>query len=303
MATPDRPWPPRVTPAAGCSGQGPELARYGDLAALDALLVGPIGLPGGAPPRASLQVSPSGLVHGPAPVLGVDHVVEDLLPWFRARGLRVVCAVRGATLGVVTDTLQRLRRSLDFASVAGVEIDLAARREETRPSIGPLTGSEPTGPWSADPQTCLKLLAAAREQLPRDLPLHAKLGGEAPDVVAACRAAVGGGARALVLSGAVPALGPDSQLVGPAVAPVTLGLVRRVAAAMEAGRVPTVPLVAVGGVSDPASALTLRRAGASGVQLGSALLADPETLWRVHAALRDGIPPTPTHNRGDHHDQ
>ncbi|NLG22497.1 MAG: dihydroorotate dehydrogenase, partial [Actinomycetales bacterium] len=34
---------PRVTAAAGCGGSGRELARFGDLAALDAVLVGPVG--------------------------------------------------------------------------------------------------------------------------------------------------------------------------------------------------------------------------------------------------------------------
>ncbi|WP_109471487.1 hypothetical protein [Ornithinimicrobium cavernae] len=285
-------WVPRVTPAAGCAGSGRELARFGDLAVLDAVLLGPVGLPGGAAPRSTLAPSPSGLVHRQAPVLPVDHVVDDLLPWFRARGLRVVCAVRGSTVGAVSDTLQRLRRSLDFATVVGVEIDLAAGREETRPAIGGLTSADPVGSWSADPQACLKLLAAARERLPRDLLLQAKLGGECPQPVAAARAAVGGGARALVLSGAVPALTADQFLVGPAVAPVTLGLVTTLRAAIAAGRVPDVPLVAVGGLHDRAGALAAHSAGAAGIQVGSGILSDPETLWRVHDALADAPPPT-----------
>ncbi|WP_114907642.1 hypothetical protein [Ornithinimicrobium murale] len=285
---------PLVTAAAGCGGTGRELARFGDLATLDAVLLGPVGLPGGAAPRASLSASPSGLVHRPAPVLPVDRVTEDLLPWFRARGLRVICAVRGSTTGAVSDTLQRLRRSLDFGCVVGVEIDLAAAREETRPAIGGLLGSGPAEPWSADPQACLKLLSVAREQLPRDLLLQAKLGGECPDPVATARAAVGGGARALVLSGAVPAVGPQQHLVGPAIGPVTLGLVTALRTAMAAGRVPPVPLAAVGGVHDGPTSLAARRAGADGVQVGCGILTDPEALWRVHEALAAADPVTPT---------
>lgn len=276
---------PRVTAAAGCCGSGRELARFGDLARLDAFLLGPIGLPGGAPPRATVTASPAGLVHRPAPVLPVDRVVEELLPWFRARGLPVVCAVRGSTTGGVSDTLQRLRRSLDFSTVVGVEIDLAAPREGTRPAIGGLGGAGPVGPWSADPQACLKLLAGAREQLPRDLLLQAKLGGECPDPVAAARAAVGGGARALVLSGSVPAAGPGQHLVGPAIGPVTVGLVSHLREAIAGGRVPEVPLVGVGGVHDGPSALATCAAGAVGVQVGCGILTDPEALWRVHETL------------------
>ncbi|WP_281497529.1 hypothetical protein [Ornithinimicrobium sp. F0845] len=298
-------WLPRVTAAAGCGGSGRELARFGDLAALDAVLIGPIGPPGAddaggaGRARARLAASPSGLVHTPAPALPVEHVVEDLLPWFRARGLPVVCAVRGGTAGAVADVLQELRRSLDFTTVAAVEVDLTTDREETR-AAGVLGPTDRVGPWSADPQACLKLLASAREQLPRDLLLTAKLAGECPDPLATSRAAVGGGARALVLSGSVPAVGPPRQhLVGPAIGPVTLGLVTRIRAAIAAGRVPDVPLVAVGGVHDIRTARQARATGAAGVQLGTALLADPQVLWDVHQALTTVSPPPPVSDTTD----
>jgi len=290
---------PRVTAAAGCGGSGRELARFGDLRSLDAFLLGPVGLPGedGTVAPVHLSDSPSGLVHTRAPVMDVDHVVGDLLPWFAARGIPVVCAVRGSTVGAVTATLQRLRRSLDFAAVRGVEVDLAAVRSDTRPAIGVLGEVSVEATWSADPQSCLKLLAAAREQIPRDLLLTAKIGGECPDPVATARAAVGGGARALVLSGSVPARGPGQHLVGPAIAAVTLGLLARVREAVAAARVPDVPLVAVGGVRDRASAVETLVAGAHAVQLGSGILADPELLWDVH----DALPTVPPHEPGADH--
>ncbi len=276
---------PLVTAAAGCGGTGAELARFGDLTSLDAVLIGPVGLTGDAEPAPRLVATPSGLVHEPAPVLSVEHVAETVLPWLHARNLRVVCAVRGSTVGAVTQSLQRLSRSLDFVSVVGVEIDLGAPRAATRPAVAGLPEAPMLDPWSVDPQACLKLLAAAREQLPRDLLLLAKLGGECPDPVATARAAVGGGARALVLSGSVPALAPGHHLVGPAVVPITLGLVTCLRDAVRTARVPDVPLVAVGGVHDVRSALAVRAGGADGVQLGSGILADPELLWRVHDAL------------------
>lgn len=284
---------PLVTAAAGCGGSGRELARFGDLLHLDAVHLGPVGADDPAAPGAARRPvlsTPSGLVHRPARGLAVGHVVQDLLPWCRARGLRVVLAVRGTTVGDVVAALQALRRSLDFGTVTGVEVDLATTRGETRPSLAGLTSAAPATTWSADPQATLKLLAAVREQLPRDLLLLAKLGGECPDPVATSRAAVGGGARALVLSGSVPALYDGHHLVGPATGAVTLGLLRRIREAMDAARVPEVPLVAVGGVSGVPAALAARAAGATGVQLGSALLADPALLWEVHRALLHAEP-------------
>lgn len=284
---------PRVSAAAGCGGTGRELARFGDLTVLDAVLLGPIGLPGGAPRRAKVTATASGLVFRPAPVLPVDRVVEELLPWLAARGLSVVCAVRGSTIGAVTDTIKRLCRALDFRVVVGVEIDLTTPREHTRPVIGGLSTTEPEDPWSADPQACLKLLSSVREHLPRDLPLQAKIGGECHDLVATARAAVGGGARALVLDGSVPALTVGRRLAGPAIAPVTLGLLEAVRAAMAAGRVPEVPLVAVGGIGDVRAAHRALATGAAGVQLGCGILTDPELMWRVHDAIA-GPDHTPT---------
>ncbi|QDO88894.1 hypothetical protein FNH13_11625 [Ornithinimicrobium ciconiae] len=315
-----------MTAAAGCGGSGRELARCGDLAQLDAVHLGPVGEqtapvltagaadlaagaadltagaadvqgvaldPGeGAPPGrgATLLPTPSGLVHRPARVLPTDLVVQDLLPWFRARGLAVTVAVRGGTLGEVVSVLQALRRSLDFTTITAVEIDLATTREETLPTLGGLSSISPSASWSADPQASLKLLAAVREQLPRDLLLLAKFGGECPDPVATARGAVGGGARALVLSGSVPALSEGHHLVGPATGVITLGLVRRIHAAIAAARVPQVPLVAVGGIHNVETARAAIAAGATGVQLGSALFADPALLWEVHAALLAGGP-------------
>lgn len=282
---------PRVTAAAGCGGTGVELARFGDLTGLDAILIGPVGLageePAGAASAVQLVPTPSGLVHAPAPVLAVEHVVDVVLPWLHARDLRLVCAVRGSSVGAVAQTLQHLRRSLDFTAVIGVELDLSAPRATTRPAVAGLPETQLLDPWSVDPQACLKLLAAAREQLPRDLLLLAKFGGECSDPVATARAAVGGGARALVLSGSVPALASGRHLAGPAIAPITLGLVACLREAVTSARVPDVPLIAVGGVHDVPSALAARAAGAAGVQLGSGLFADPELLWQVHDALAD----------------
>lgn len=297
LPAPARARVPLVTAAAGCGGTGRELARFGDLAALDAVHIGPVGPPGpsgGHTGPAELVPTPSGLVHTPAAVWPVERVTEEVLPWLRARGLRAVCAIRGSTVADVADTARRLRRSLDGDVLAAVEIDLSTPREPTRTVVGGSDETEPARPLSADPQVCLKLLSAVREQLPRDLLLLAKIGGECPDPVAAARAAVGGGARGLLLSGGLPALQEGRWLSGPAVAPLTLGLLRRLSRAVAEVRVPDVPLVAVGGIHDVPSARAALAAGAAGLQVGTGLLSDPWLLWRLQEALRETTPASTT---------
>lgn len=277
---------PLVTGAAGCTGTGRELARFGDLRALDGVVVGPVGLGGGSTVPVRMAPSPCGLVVGPAPVLPVEQVATELLPWFAARAVRVRVTVRGGTAGAVADVADRLRRSLDAGVVEAVEVDLTARRDSGRPPVAGVPQEEPWTPHSADPQDCLRMLARVRERLPRDVVLVARVGLESPDPVAAARAAVGGGASVVLVSGAVPAAPRGSWLVGPAVLPATLGLVARMREAVTTGRLPDVPVLAVGGVHDLVSAQALLTAGAAGVQVGSAALADPTLLWRLPAALR-----------------
>lgn len=271
----------RLTPAAGCAGSGRELARFGDLAALDAVVLGPIAVRREPSAPVRLAPSPAGVVHGPAPALPVDLVVRELLPWHRARGIDVVCALRGATPAALAEVAGVLRRSLDLSCVRAVEVDLTGARESARPPIAGVPQDEPWTALSADPQDCLRALARVREQLPRDVLLTAKLGTGCPDLVASARAAVGGGAGALLVTGSVPAERPGQWLSGPAVAPVTRGLVRALREAMTAGRLPQVPVLAVGGVHDLASAQALIAAGAAGLQIGTALLSDPWLLWQL----------------------
>ncbi len=275
---------PVVAPSAGCAGTGRELSRFGDLSRLDAFVLGPLGSAPRGPADHLVHLAPvaGGLVHSSATAVPVESVLIEHLPWLRARGVRVTCALRGGSAAELADVAARLRRSLDLACVHAVEVDLTQRRT---PAAGIGAGDEPWAPLSADPQDCLRTLSRVREQLPRDLHLVAKLGVECPDLVGSARAAVGGGATALLLSGAVPAETDGHWLSGPAVAPVTRGLVRRVRAAIRAGRVPEVPVLAVGGVADLAGARHLLAAGADGLQVGTALFSQPWLLWELTDAL------------------
>lgn len=281
-----RPVVPLVSPAAGCAGTGRELARFGDLAHLETFVLGRVGASGSSwsPPRVTR--SPGGLLHEQAPCLPVARVVGELLPWLQARGVRVTCALRAGTPGVFAEVAARLRRSLHFGCVEAVEIDLGTARDSARPAIGGIPQDEPWTPHSADPQSCLRVLSRVREQVPRDLLLVARLGMECPDPVAAARAAVGGGASALLLSGSVPAQHPGQWLSGPAVAPVTLGLLGRMREAMATGRLPEVPLLATGGIRDAGTARAALHSGADGVRVGTALFTDPALLWTLGRELR-----------------
>ena len=114
------------------------------------------------------------------------------------------------------------------------------------------------------------------------------------DDVAVAEAAVDGGAEALVLTNTLagmvididerrPALGGLSGGVsGAALHPVAVRAVYDVCEAL-----PEVPIVGVGGVARGADAVEMLQAGASAVQVGTAIFADPRAPWRVLAELRE----------------
>lgn len=243
------------------------LARFGDLRGVP-LVAGPV--------EAGAQSSGPGrtVVHATG-VGGVDHddavgvavpAVEELLGWASARGLAVCLALRGETTGDLAALCDQVRRSADGGVVRAVEVDLR----------------------DADDQRVLRSMARVREACPRDQLLLARLTVAAPDLVARARAAVAGGASAVVVSGQVP-LGPGRWWSGPSTAAVCLAGLRTLREAEAQQRWPGAPLVAAGGVHDAASAAAAVRSGAAAVQLGTGLWADPTLLWVVRDAVEAAL--------------
>lgn len=266
---------PPVLLGAGAVTDARALARFGDLRGVP-LTVGPVAA-GSRRTRAGRPV-----VHATG-VGGLDHddlravsvpAARELLGWVSTRGLTACLAVRGGTTGDLAAVVDQVHRSVEGDCVRLVEVDLRG----------------------ADDQTVLRSMARVREAAPRDQLLLARLSAADPALVACARSAVGGGAGAVVVSGQVP-LGEGRWWSGPSTAALTLAGLRTLSRAAAEQRWPGAPLVAAGGVHGPRSALEAVREGATAVQLGTALWADPTLLWRVRDALRaDRTPylsPTP----------
>lgn len=255
-----------VMTAAGCGGR--ELAAYTDLAALGAFVTRTVTLDpqaGSPPPR--LAGTPSGLLSaGGLQNPGLQGFLATELPWLAQRQVRTVVSVSGGSLGEYGELARRLGSA---PGVAAVEVHLTA----------------------GDPYQTGKVVNVVRRDLPRGLPVLAKLapGG---DVVELARAAVENGADAVVVAQGFPGLviDPDTLrpvlgagvglLSGPAVHALALRCVWDVHAAL-----PDVPVVGVGGIRSGFDALAMLLAGASAVQLGSVLFRDPSAASRIPAEL------------------
>ena len=265
--------PGPVMVAAGCGGTGRELEPFAGPAGLDGLhfVTRSITLDartGGPAPR--IVEVPGGLVNAVGlPNPGLEHFLATELPWLVRAGARVIVSIAGATMGEYADLARRLSRA---PGVTGLEVNVGAPDE-----VGARLFEV------REPYHSASVIAAVRREVPADRPVLAKLRPDVSRIVEGARSCHEAGATAVVIGNAVPAAFPDGRaggLSGPAIAPIAL---RCVAAVRQA--LPDVPTIGCGGVRDLASARAYLDAGASAVQVGTALLHDPTTVARLRASL------------------
>lgn len=279
-----------VLGASGCVGFGRELARLGvagDLAGFVTPSMTATTRP--AARRGVLRESASGLL-APTdrPSLGVDRLRPAAVPWDAEQVPQVIVSIAGTTIGEYAEVAQGLRRNTLMRKVAAVEINLACPDAKNSDKL-----------FSHDEFQATKAVARVREELPRSMPLFAKLSADVTDITEVARGCVKAGATAIVVGSPLRAIGrptgpnlradvgaPDGGLSGPAILPITLRAIWDLRAAVLSGRLAPVHLVAVGGVAGAADTLAAFAVGATAVQLGTALLHDPSSPRKLVDGLR-----------------
>ncbi len=268
--------------ASGTSGHGAELASYGKLSELGAVVIKSLSVepwPGNPAPRLHPLTSPAaGMINSVGlQGLGVAHWLSHDLPGLLDSGATVIASIWG-------DSIESYRRAAKMladapAVVAAVEVNVSCPNTDDGMRM------------FAHSSTATAAVMEATADC--DRPRWAKLSPNTADLVAVAQAAVDAGAEALVLtntlSGIVidinkrrPVLGAQHGGVsGAALHPVAVRAVYEVRKAM-----PVVPIVGVGGVACGADAVEMLLAGASAVQVGTAIFADPRAPWRVLHELR-----------------
>jgi dihydroorotate dehydrogenase (NAD+) catalytic subunit len=169
--------------------------------------------------------------------------------------------------------------------VAALEVNISCPNVENRGLV-----------FACDPVSATRVVAAVREVVPAGLPLLAKLTPDVTDIVAVAASVVDAGADALVLINTLLGMRIDPEtlrpllggvtggLSGPAVRPVAVRCVWQVHKAL-----PQVPLIGVGGIRTGADALEFLAAGATAVQVGTAIFNDPSAPMRVVRELADEL--------------
>jgi len=271
-----------VMTASGTSGHSDELAAYGELDALGAVVVKSLSvMPWAGNPAPRVHPVAQGMLNavglqGP----GMAAWLRDDLPRFSSRDASVVVSIWGRTVEEYRDAASVLAEGLRDSThpIVAVEVNLSCPN---------MSGH---GIFAHDADVSAEVVAAVVGQT--SLPVWAKLSPNTDRLVAIAARVREAGADAVTLVNTVlgMALDPDTGrpalgnggggLSGRAIHPVAVRAVHDVRAAH-----PDLPIVGVGGVADGWSAAELIMAGADAVQVGTATFADPAAPFRVAADL------------------
>lgn len=284
---------PQVLPnplmsASGCAANGPELHRFFDVRELGAFVTKSVmrePRSGRGTPR--MAETPSGMLNsiglqGP----GIDAFVSKDLRWLAEHDARVLASIAGGSATEFAEVAGAIAESRDFDHVVGVEVNISCPNVANRGQV-----------FACDPQSSAKVMTLVRESLPRGTPIIAKLSPDVTDIVDIAAACLKAGATALTMINTTLGMvidldrmrpqvaGVTGGLSGPAVRPMAVRAIWQVTSAMREGRLPTVPIIGVGGVRTGRDALELIAAGATAVQVGTVTFNDPLAPVRVRDEL------------------
>jgi dihydroorotate dehydrogenase (NAD+) catalytic subunit len=269
-----------ILTASGTAGHGDELADYGDLSELGAIVTKSLAVfpfDGNPPPRLATSgahmVNAVGLA-GP----GVAAWRAQYLPALQGRHATVVGSIWGRT----TEEFAEAAEAMRGADVVALEVNASCPNLESRREI-----------FAHSPSATADIVAAAKAA---GLPLWAKLSPNTPLLLEVAAAALDAGAEALVLVNTVLGLVIDIEahrptlgnvgggVSGAGILPVALRAVFECRAAF-----PDAPIVGVGGVSCGEDAVAMLMAGANAVEVGTATFANPRAPWSVQRELAEWL--------------
>jgi dihydroorotate dehydrogenase (NAD+) catalytic subunit len=202
---------------------------------------------------------------------GVEGFIRDYMPFLQKVGVPVIVNIWGTSTEEYAEVARHLS---DVPGVSGLELNISC------PNV-----KEGGHAFGTDPRTVANLVSTVRAAT--SLPILPKLAPNVPDIKVFVRAAQEAGANAISMINTIPAMVIDIEtrkpilankvggLSGSAIHPVAVKLV------YEAAQVATIPILAMGGILEPADAIEFMIAGATAVAVGTANFIDPSTPLRV----------------------
>ncbi len=268
-----------VIAASGAFAYGVEFAHLVDLSALGGLVVKGLSkepIEGNPPPR--LYETEAGMINSVGlQNIGVRAFVREKLPALAQSGTAVFANVFGYA---TEDYVEVVRVLEDHEGLAGYELNVSCPNTKHGGIY-----------FSSDPALLGEVVSAVKRVARR--PLLVKLSPNVTAIEPLARAAESSGADALSLVNTFIALALDPRtrrprigagfggLSGPAIKPIALRLV------CQAARAVKIPVVGLGGIATGLDAAEFLIAGATAVEVGTAIFWDPAAPLRIAAGLSD----------------
>ncbi len=261
-----------IIPASGAFGFGREyldlypLERLGGLSCKGTTLNGQNGNPA---PR--VAETPAGMLNSVGlQNAGIDHFINEELPYLAAKDIAVIANVAGHTVEDCVEIVKRLQGT----AVDLIELNISC------PNV-----KQGGAAFGTSCEAAAEITGAVKAVATQ--PVMVKLSPNVTSIADIAKAVEAEGADAISLINTLLGMRIDINtgrpilknnvggLSGPAVFPVALRMVWQVANAVS------VPVVGMGGVSTANDAIEMMMAGASAVQMGAALFADPMSPVKV----------------------
>ena len=252
--------------ASGCVGYGHEyqhLVDYRRIGGIVTKSVSPLPRPGNPPPR--IWETPAGMLNAIGlENPGIERFLSEKAPLLRTLPCAVIASVVGGTMEEFAEVAARMDAE---EKILALELNISC------PNVAHGTD------FGRDPAAAEAIVRRVKERTAK--PLVVKMTPEAPDVPAVARAAEKGGAHAISLCNTWRGLAVDVETGRPRIANVTGGFsgpaVRPLALRMtwEVAKAVSIPVIGIGGIATANDALEFLMVGASAVQVGTALFADP----------------------------
>lgn len=268
-----------VMTASGTSGFAEELNDFYDVSKLGAVLLKGLTLKnrdGNAYPRmaetASGMLNAVGLQNK-----GIDYFIQNIYPRIKDYDTHLIANVNGST---VEEYIELTEKVNELSKIAAIELNISCPNvKEGGMSFG---------------ISCPSAEAVTREvRKVCSKHLMVKLSPNVTDITEIARAVEGQGADSVSLVNTFLGMAIDSEkripllstvtggLSGPAIKPIALRMVWQVYNAVK------IPVIGMGGIMNAADAIEFMLAGASAVQVGTAIFKDPFIPLQIIDGIED----------------
>ena len=262
-----------VLVASGTFGYGEEYGKLIDLSRLGGIVCKSVTLlprEGNPPPRT--VETPSGMLNSIGLTnIGVDRFIQEKLPFLQKQKTRIIVNVAGGTIEEYVEVVRRLNRC---QGIDMLEINISC------PNVK--EGGLAFGAKHKSAHSCIKQVKENSQ-----FPIIAKLSPNVTDIEKIAQGVEDAGADAISLINTLVGMAIDVEkrkpilgnvtggLSGPAIKPVALAMVWKVARAVN------VPVIGLGGIMNTRDVLEFLLAGASLIQIGTANFVDPQTSIKI----------------------